>query len=183
MSHSPQLPFTEILKSIPGAFGIRLEQEPRFTVVETVGDAEVRRYAPALLAEVKIQGTHASAIDAAFDKLAGYIFGDNKSKISLPMTIPVLQQQGGSTAEAAPKLQPEDGKEWTIAFFLSNDIALFEAPRPNDGAIQIVRAPERLIGSYRYSGNNDDEAMQHAKSELLKLFGANIKYQVDGGVS
>lgn len=58
MSESIRPPFKDILSSIPGVFGIRLEEEPRYGVLETIDDVEIRQYAPALLAQVTITGDH-----------------------------------------------------------------------------------------------------------------------------
>lgn len=86
-AHKP--PFSEILQAIPGFFGIRLEEEPAYKVLERFGEVEIRRYAPLVLAQVTVQGTHDQAMDAAFDKLAGYLYGGNRSGQQLPMTSPV----------------------------------------------------------------------------------------------
>ena len=66
-----KLPFTEILKSVPGFFGIRLEEQPKYEVIETIDeDVEIREYQPALLARLTIEGEHDKAVDEAFDRLA-----------------------------------------------------------------------------------------------------------------
>ena len=55
------LPFTEILKSIPGFFGIRLEEEPRFETVDGVN-----------VAVVDLNPEHASAVAVVAGALAGF---------------------------------------------------------------------------------------------------------------
>jgi hypothetical protein len=91
-----KIPFTELLKSVPGFFGIRLEEEPKYDVIETLGDVEVRRYAPALIARLTVPGRFEEAVDQAFDRLARYIFGENSGEVKLAMTVPVEQKPEGS---------------------------------------------------------------------------------------
>jgi glutathione S-transferase len=176
------VPFVEILKSIPGVFGIRLEAEPKYDVVDRVGEVEIRRYAPALVAEVSAAGAHDEAVAAAFDRLGRYIFGDNAKRAELPMTAPVFQREGQRLPMTAPVTQRPDGGGWSLAFFLSNTLAPEEAPRPNDPGIELARAPERLVAALRYRGNNTDEKRHDARAELLAALAGHPKYAVDGGV-
>lgn len=174
-----KLPFSEILKSVPGFFGIRLEQEPKFEVLEHIGDdeaVEIRRYAPALLARVTIEGNHDEAVDAGFDRLARYIFGDNtpvglrggEGGEKLAMTVPVRQEQtaGG----------------WTIGFFLSNDLEAGGAPQPLDPGIELVREPVRIVAALRYRGNNTDERRLAATRDLLAALAADPRWRADDEV-
>jgi SOUL heme-binding protein len=190
------IPFVEILKSIPGFFGIRLEEEPRHEVIEKIGEIEVRRYAPALLAEVTVQGAHEEALDAAFDRLARYIFGGNSRREDMHMTNPVYQSKGQGQGQGqskvkvkgermpmtTPVIQSSDGDGWTVSFFLSNNLTAEEAPRPDDSSIKLTQSAERLIASLRYRGNNTEEKMHDARGELLEALRNHPKYKVDGSV-
>lgn len=181
MANPVPVPFVELLKTIPGFFGIRLEEEPRHEVIDHVGDVEIRRYAPALLAELALPGDHDEALDAAFDRLARYIFGGNSKRADLPMTNPVYQGKGERLPMTTPVVRKPDGSGWTVAFFLTNDLSE-EAPRPDDPGIRLVRAPAHLIGSLRYRGNNNEERMHDARAELLAALRDHPKYQVNSDV-
>ncbi|RYZ89752.1 MAG: heme-binding protein, partial [Proteobacteria bacterium] len=87
----------EILKSIPAAVGIRLDEEPPYTVLEKKGDVEVRSYNKILVAQVEVPGAHSTSAGDGFRKLASYIFGGNTEKANMAMTIPVLQEQTQKT--------------------------------------------------------------------------------------
>ncbi len=148
----PHFPLAEIVKSVPGLVGIRLEDQPRFEVLQHLGDIEIRRYLPALHAQVTLAGSRKDALDRAFDVLAGYLFGANAEQRRMSMAVPVYQNEG---------------PQWTIGFFVSNDMVPSELPRPNDTRIELVRVPERLIASLRYAGNNTDERLREAGSRLV----------------
>ncbi len=182
MADSVSFPFVEILKGIPGIFGIRLEAEPRHEVVEKIGEVEVRHYAPALLAEITVPGDHDKALDAAFDRLARYIFGANSKDEHLSMTNPVYQGKGQGLPMTAPVRPAHHGQGWTVAFFLSNDLTVEEAPRPDDEAIRLIRSPGHLVGVLRYRGNNTEGKMHDARSELLEALRADATYEVEGDV-
>lgn len=49
----------------------------------------MRQYQPIIIVEVAIEGKRKEAIKSGFKILAGYIFGDNKSRENISMTAPV----------------------------------------------------------------------------------------------
>ena len=165
MSNPTKIPFKEILHSIPGFFGIRLEEEPRFEVLEKRGDVEIRRYAPALLAQVTVIGEHDDAVNDAFRILAAYLFGDNSSDEKMDMTSPVLQRF--DHAASGPVVQNPSGEGWTVSFFISNELTPQTAPRPNDAAVTLVEAPESVVAAFRYTGNSTDESRIESRQTLL----------------
>lgn len=184
MSESIRPPFKDILGTIPGVFGIRLEEEPAFTVIETIEDVEIRRYSQALLAQVTIAGDHEHALNEAFNKLAAYIYGKNKSDATLHMTSPVLQEESGARMSmTTPVLQNPEGNGWTVAFFLSNELTPESAPQPEDPAIRLVIQPETVLGSLRYSGNNNEERRASSKQELLDTIARDGTWRVVDDVS
>jgi hypothetical protein len=173
--------FTDILKSIPGFFGIRLDAEPAYRMEDTVGQVEIRRYAPALLARVSTDGDHDSAVEAAHEKLADYIYGDNESREKMEMTSPTFQADGESKMFCVPPRKDENSGGWTVAFFLSNNLDPGEAPLPDDPAIGILESPEMLVATLRYSGNNTEQRRSLAKSELTKTLSGS-KWEIDDQV-
>lgn len=175
-----KIPFTELLKSIPGFFGIRLEEQPKYDVVETLGEVEIRRYAPALLASLTVPGAFDEAVDRAFEGLAGYIFGDNSGAVKLAMTSPVGQKPE-RMAMTGPVVEKPGGGGWTMTFFLSNDLDS-APPRPNDPAIELVREPERLVAALQYSGNNSEQARADSRRRLLAELAGHPRWRVDEGV-
>lgn len=184
MTDHPHPPFKDLLKSIPGFFGIRLEEEPAFDVVETIGDVEIRRYQPALLAQVNVGGEHDEAMNVAFKKLAGYVFGDNDRDQQSEMTTPVQQAQAHDHASpSTPVVRNDADGSWNVTFFLSNQLAAADAPQPNDAAVTLVEQPARLIASLRYTGNNTPESRADSRTRLLKELSTHPNFRVVDDVS
>jgi hypothetical protein len=177
MSESVQLPFTEKLKAIPGFFGIRLEEKPAYEVIDSVGDVEIRRYAQSLLAEITLPGNHDEAVDAAFDRLARYIFGENAEHEQMSMTNPVYQREARQPSAAVPLRRRSNA--WTIAFFLANDMLPVEAPKPNDPAIELVVEPEHVVAALRYTGNDSAAKRGRYREQLLATLRDHPHWVVD----
>lgn len=144
------IPFSDMIKSIPGALGIRLEKELPYTVVKKVGLIEVRQYEPFVLARTKCSGEFDPAQDQNFKKLAEFIFGENTLDEKTSMTTPVFIDQ------------TEEG--WSMSFYLTPE-AVKLVPKNNE--IWIQEMPQKTVAVYRYSGNNDLEKMEEAKDRLL----------------
>lgn len=175
MSDGPNVPFTEILKSIPGVFGIRLEEQPKFDILEDKDGIEVRRYQPALMAQVTVTGPRKKAVSDAFDHLAKFIFGENAEGKKMPMTSPVFQMPEGDDG-----VDGDESREWTVAFFLSNETTKEEAPEPNDPAVKLHLEPARLVAATRFSGNNTDEGRTEAREKLLTWLAGRQDYTREG---
>ncbi|MES2526525.1 MAG: heme-binding protein [Bdellovibrionota bacterium] len=144
------IPLSEMLKSIPGAVGIRLEEELPFTLIKKEGDFELRHYDEFTLAETTVRGTYDQATDTAFKRLASFIFGKNSESLTTSMTTPVFLDK------------TTDG--WTMSFYIPKESAWI---RPNDPTVKVETHPAKEVAIYRYSGTQSVEAMEEAKGKLL----------------
>jgi len=168
------IPLKERLKSIPEAFGIRLNEEPSYEVVMTDGDFEVRRYKAHTIAKISLQGmTFDDFREAAFKKLAHYIFEGNEKHSSIPMTSPVMEQHGTEAnnpkqiSMTSPFMQQENEPGgWTMSFILPKEFTVKSAPTPNDQSVVLEEVPERLLASISYSGNNTLENVKEHERKL-----------------
>ena len=155
--------------------GIRTgTEEPRYTVVQTMGALEIRQYAPRLAAQTTVSGDEYTARGTGFRRLAGFIFGGNHTGASIAMTAPVAQagaQAASSTiAMTAPVGQDQVAPgQWRIRFFMPAKYTAATLPQPNDPAVQIVTVPAETIGVYRYTGSIGAQATAAADRELLRL--------------
>ncbi len=154
-----------LLLSACSVFGVRSgTEEPRHSVMERLGDVEIRRYAPRLAAETTVPGDATAARGEGFRRLAGYIFGGNQGRARIEMTAPVAQS-GTRIAMTAPVAQASEGAGWVIRFFLP--AGLTDAPVPNDSRVRIVPLPQETIAVLRFSGLATDAAIASHRAALL----------------
>lgn len=146
------IPLIEKLKSIPGAIGIRLEEELPYKVIRSSPMLELREYQPFTLARVSHRGDFEAAKEACFRQLAEFIFGENTQHDVLKMTTPVFYDQ------------KED--EWIMSFYLPDNVA---DTTPENGNIKIERKNGKTVAAHRFSGNFDLESMDLARRELLEV--------------
>ena len=128
MNSTLPLVITLLVASMPS----RAIEEPAYEVTRTMGDVELRQYAPYVVAEVVMTGSAAEAGNKAFPILAGYIFGKNKGEKKLAMTAPVTQT-------AAPVK-------------LAMTAPLDTAPEPIDQRITLRQIAPSRVAVIRYSG-------------------------------
>jgi hypothetical protein len=160
-------------------FGVRSgTEEPRFTLVERVGEVEIRDYAPRVAAETLVAaGTEEAARQEGFRRLARYIFGGNRGQARIAMTAPVAQAPSAQASEkiamTAPVGQAAAPGGWVIRFFLPADIPSAEAaPVPEDGRVAIVTLPGERVAVLRYAGVPNAEAAVAARARLLAALAA-----------
>lgn len=159
--------------------GIRTEEEPAHTVVEVDEEAsvQVRRYEPMVVAATRVETQELDAGgNAAFRRLAGYIFGDNADERSLAMTAPVTrtpEAESRSLPMTAPvtRTPTEGGAEWT--FFMPSDETLESLPTPLDPRVELREVPGRLVAALRFSGSFSDEHFDRQETRLRDWIAAN----------
>jgi hypothetical protein len=147
-----------------GLVGVRVGEEPAHDVLGWAGEAEIRRYAPRLVAETTAAGEEGAARDEGFRRLAGYIFGANAGDARIAMTAPVVQE-GTRIAMTAPVAQVAGPAGWTIRFFLP--AALRDPPAPRDPAVRIAELPAATFAVLRFAGSTGTEAVAAARARLL----------------
>lgn len=130
--------------------------EPMYVVERTIGQLEIRRYAPRVEAHTRITALDfETALDEGFHRLAAYIFGANDRGQSLAMATPVTNMPRASTH--------------TVAFVMPPGYARAALPRPKDERIALVEVPARRIAALRYRGRYTGEHMLEQTRRLHEL--------------
>jgi hypothetical protein len=91
-------------------------EQPKYTIVASSGNIEIRDYAPMIVAETQVTGERDEAINRGFRIIADYIFGNNAVAQKVPMTAPVTQQRSEKIAMTALVTQQGDGNTWRVRF-------------------------------------------------------------------
>ena len=147
-------------------------EEPAYELLHTLAEgAEVRRYAPYVVAEVPVAGAASEAGKKAFPILAGYIFGKNKGARKFAMTAPVTQTSAPTRlAMTAPVTQRAAPGGALVRFVLPKGITLATAPEPTDARVSLREITGHTLAALRYSGfwsqSNDAEHFEQLAAAL-----------------
>ena len=143
-----------------------MTESPKYVVITKDNQIEIREYPGYIQAEVDVKGTnYKTAIEAGFDVLAGYIFGNNTSRQKVDMTTPVKVNQSEKIAMTTPvTVKGED--EFTVAFVMPSAYTLETLPAPRDGRIRFVSVPTHRMASIRFSGFFNQGNIENNKKRL-----------------
>lgn len=130
--------------------------QPAFDLIERENRFEIRHYQSYLVAQTTVDGDYDASGDAAFNVLAGYIFGDNGDSKKMKMTVPVIR-----------KPEP-DSTGTSYQFVMEPQFTLTTLPVPNSKEIRLLSIPSRLVAVMRYSGRANKRNYEKALQELLE---------------
>ncbi len=98
---------------------------PPYSVVKSIGAAELRDYGPHVVARVTVEGGRAMAANRGFRTLANYIFGGNGTGEKIAMTAPVAQEPTGD--------------QWTVSFMMPAQYTMDTLPTAQTQQITFVQ--------------------------------------------
>ena len=141
-------------------------EEPKFSLINRVGDVERRNYSPMILAEVSVNGTMESASASGFGMIADFIFGNNTTKNSesekIKMTVPVVISRKSD--------------HWSFYFVMPSKYSVDSLPKPNNSQIKIKQVKDRRCAVLRFSGKANEEKFNAKVQELMSWIKAeNLK--------
>jgi DNA gyrase inhibitor GyrI len=141
-------------------------EQPKYQVVETSGNIEIRDYAPMIVAEVDMTGERRDAIGKGFRIIADYIFGNNTSAQKVPMTAPVTQQDSEKIAMTAPVTQQGDGNTWKVRFIMPSSYTMETLPKPHNAAVKLKEIAAKRYAVIRFSGMAGEDSLKRRTKEL-----------------
>lgn len=131
-------------------------EEPKYEVLDSFGDIEIRKYGPLVIAETEVTGEFSEAGNEGFKRIASYIFGGNQKQQKINMTAPVLQRE-------------EKQKEKRIvAFVMPEGKSLNNLPLPDDAKVVLKEIPPQKMAAFRYSGTWSEERYKEKMGILLQ---------------
>lgn len=146
-------------------------EQPSYEVITTVGDVEIRQYGPRLAAETDMDGETGieSGRNAAFMRLAAFIFAQDREGPEVAMTAPVAFQAAAEPIAMTAPVAMEPGTEQrTMRFFMPAKYTLETLPRPGDERVRIVTVPAQTLAVLRFSGELTDAAVAERTTALLR---------------
>ncbi len=130
-------------------------EQPEYTVVASGAGYEIRNYASHLVAETTVAGDFETTGNAAFGRLAGFIFGRNSANEKMNMTVPVTHL-------------PLPGGGHRYRFVMERAYTEDTLPRPLDESVMVARVPGGHYAAARYRGGRGEGRFRRAAAELLE---------------
>lgn len=155
---------------------IRNIEEPSYTLLEKKDGYEIRQYDSYIIAETEVGGEYREAMGQGFRIIADYIFGNNKSKTSISMTVPVLESVSEKIEMTAPVINTmSTDKKRKVSFVLPSKYTLETLPQPNNSAVNLREVESRKVAVRRFSWYATEKRISNQKAILEeKLIKDNV---------
>ena len=148
--------------------GIRSASEPKYQILTANDKIEIRQYPSMVVAQTAVNADYKDSSSQGFNRLAGYIFGNNKNEQKMTMTAPVFQKQEVAIMDmTVPVIQQKTQQVWLMEFVLPQNYTASSAPRPLDSAVLIKDIPSKKVAVIKYTGSLSEQDIEE-KSEELK---------------
>jgi SOUL heme-binding protein len=170
MKRTANLALAAALAALPAMAAI---EEPAFETAKQSGEFEIRRYAPMIVAETRVEGDLWGASSEGFRVIAGYIFGNNTSakgagSEKVAMTAPVtVEAAPEKIAMTAPVTTEAEGSRFRMHFVMPSTFTLATLPKPKDDRVKLREIPARTMAVVKFSGFAGEGKVKEKTDELL----------------
>lgn len=149
-------------------------ETPEYEVLKHDGSFELRRYAGRLTASVRVTAAdYGRAMNAGFNPLADYIFGNNHAADRISMTAPVTA--GRVCCQKIPMTTPvtaqQSEEEYVVSFTMPGGYSMDDLPRPNNSAVSIESRDPHLAAVARFGGAFSGSKATQVQAELASWIG------------
>lgn len=146
-------------------------ETPKYKILKTEGNIQLRRYDPIIIALVNVNGTRRDAIGKGFRLLADYIFGDNVAQRTI--SDPAETRESIKIAMTAPVQQQSVDSGWQISFVMPSEYTTGTLPSPTNKLITIRTEDSRDFFTITFSGINSDQNIEKNQNILSKYLEVN----------
>jgi len=145
-------------------------QSVKYEIVRKMDKVEIRRYPKIVIAKV-----FNSEADN-FGLLFRFISGNNRQKVKVKMTAPVVSQDDSQEIKMTSPVLSDFSNQGYMAFVMPSEFSLETTPLPLDGRVQVEEVPSRVVAVLRFSGSWSEGHFEEKTRELLEELGkAEIK--------
>lgn len=169
------------LSALLGTFGLRLEENPRHETLVQESAYEIRRYDPHLAIRTRVDGGMKASSGTAFRTLAGYIFGNNRSRATVAMTAPVtMEPPSEKVAMTAPVTMAPGAGSTEMRFVIPSRYTRETVPEPADPRVEVIDVPAETVAVVRFTGLLTEDAVAECRQELEKWLAAREDWVAAG---
>lgn len=131
-----------------------MTEQQKYMTIQTLGDLEIRRYAPYVTADVVVEGEYQSAGNKGFRPLANYIFSNK-----IAMTAPVIVEQ-------------KQSDKWQVSFVMPDKSQLEDMPAPQ-GGVSLRSSNGEVCAAISFRGYTGDAKIRKMTKKLQSLIAVN----------
>ena len=134
-------------------------KEPQYKLLHSQNNIEIRQYDEYVVARTSISNNADENDNNMFRNLAGYIFGNNKSEKSIPMTAPVTTY--------------DDGSDYHMIFYMLEANSIDDLPLPNGKNVELETMRLDKCAVLKFSWTTRESRVEKFKEELVKYLDDN----------
>jgi len=151
-----------IFSQIKTNTSVRDTQTPKYEVLKTFDQFEIRKYPEMIMASASLgNGTYSDLSSKGFRTVASYIFGNNDAEKKISMTSPVVSTLG---------------KDIKMSFIMPSEYEIEQLPNPNNKNVKIQLVKEKTLAVIGFSGfANDSDIKEHSNNLKILLKKSGIE--------
>jgi effector-binding domain-containing protein len=132
-------------------------ETPKYTVLKSYDDFELRQYGSMILAQTVMQSaSYENTSRQGFRTVASYIFGGNSENKKIAMTAPVIMEMGDDTK---------------MSFVMPKQHSMESLPEPSSEEVKILKVSPKKYAVITFPGYANNKKIDKYAKKLLK----NIK--------
>ena len=129
-------------------------ETPKYTVLKSYDDFELRQYGSMILAQTVMQSaSYENTSSQGFRTVASYIFGGNDENKKIAMTAPVIMEMGDDTK---------------MSFVMPKEHSMESLPEPSSEEVKILKVSPKKYAVITFSGYANNKKIDKYAKKLLK---------------
>lgn len=129
-------------------------ESPKYTLIKSYDDFEVRQYGSMILAQTVMKSnSYENTSSNGFRTVANYIFGGNESNKKIAMTSPVIMEMG---------------KDTKMSFVMPKEHSLESLPEPNSDNVELLTVSPKKYAVITFPGYANNKKISKYAKKLLK---------------
>ena len=129
-------------------------ETPKYTVLKSYDDFELRQYGSMILAQTVMQSaSYENTSSLGFRTVASYIFGGNDENKKIAMTAPVIMEMGDDTK---------------MSFVMPKEHSMESLPEPSSEEVKILKVSPKKYAVITFPGYANNKKIDKYAKKLLK---------------
>ena len=129
-------------------------ETPKYTILKSYDDFELRQYGSMILAQTVMQSaSYENTSSQGFRTVASYIFGGNEENKKIAMTAPVIMEMGDDTK---------------MSFVMPKQHSMESLPEPSSEEVKILKVSPKKYAVITFPGYANNKKINKYAKKLLK---------------